>query len=41
MTDEDRKTLEDLAAGTSHPADTVPVLRILAQAVLDLTRKGD
>ena len=37
MSDDDRKILEDLAAGRAHPADVVPVLRILAQAVLDLT----
>lgn len=41
MADEDRKTLEDLAAGRSHPSDTVPILRLLAQAILDLTGGSD
>jgi hypothetical protein len=37
MSDEDRKTLEDLAAGTSAPSDLVPILRLLAREILDLT----
>jgi hypothetical protein len=41
MTAEDRETLEALAAGRSHPSDTVPILRLLAQAILDLTRSTD
>ena len=36
MTAEDRKTLQDLAAGTSVPSDLMPVLRLLARLVLDL-----
>jgi hypothetical protein len=38
MSDEDRKTLEDLADGTSAPHDLMPVVRLLARAILDLTR---
>jgi hypothetical protein len=37
MSDEDRKTLQDLADGTSAPHDLIPVLRLLARAILDLT----
>jgi hypothetical protein len=36
MSDDDRRTLEDLAAGTSAPSDLMPALRLLARLVLDL-----
>jgi hypothetical protein len=36
MSDDDRKILEDLAAGTSAPHDLVPLLRLMARAILDL-----
>jgi hypothetical protein len=35
LTDEERRTLQDLADGTSQPSDTMPVLRLLARLALE------